>query len=174
MEPKAKRKLAEAVRKHFSRGLEPLAFARTKPTFWTRSEASEGPRVQFVQFVHLHLFTFDPSFRVHLGVRILNDTFGALALNGLSSHDGWALAARKYVFGFSMSDGSTTKCADELVAFVAEVGVPWFESLAVPDALLASDSPLSDAEKASLRLALDGHADAAAIAASRKLLGISD
>ena len=170
MEQKAKRRLAELVRRNFSRGLEALAFGRTKPTFWTRSE----PRSQIVQFVHLHLFTFAPSFRVHLGIRVLNDTFAAPALNGLSSHDGWALAARKYVFSFSMSDGSTTKCAGELVAFVSEVGVPWFESFAVPDALLAPASPLGDSEKMRLRLALDGHAESAAIAASRKLLGISD
>ena len=169
MEPKAKRKLAETVRRDFSRRLEPLAFARTKPTFWTRSE----PDTQCVQFVHLHLFTYAPSFRVHLGIRVLNDTFAAPALNGLSSHDGWALAARKYIFDFSMSENSTSKCVDELVAFVSEVGMPWFERFAAPEALLASESPLGDAEKARLRLALDGQADSAAIATSRKLLGIS-
>ena len=133
-----------------------------------------GRFVQFVQFVHLHLFTFDPSFRVHLGIRVLNDTFSALALNGLMSHDGWALAARKYVFSFSTSENSIKKCAGELVAYVSEVGVPWFERFAAPGALLAQDSPLSDTEKARLSLALDGPADPAAIAASRKLLGISD
>jgi hypothetical protein len=33
-------------------------------------------------FFHFHKFTFGLRFRIHLGVRIMNDTFVALALNG--------------------------------------------------------------------------------------------
>jgi len=125
-----------------------------------------------VQFVHLHLFTYGPRFRVHWGIRVLNDTFPAPALNGLSSYDGWALASRKYVFAFSSSPDTATTCADELAAFVSEVGVPWFESFATPDVLLVPDGPLGHEAMLRLRLALEGQPDPVAIAASRKMLGI--
>jgi hypothetical protein len=166
VDTKTKLKLAEAVRQHLSRRLQHSGFARTKATFWTRSLECT------VQFVHLHLFTFAPSFRVHLGIRVLNDAFPALALNGLSSHDGWALASRKYVFAFSSPPDTAIACADEIAAFVLEVGVPWFERFATSDALLVPGGPLGDDAILRLRLALDGRPDAEAIAASRRMLGI--
>jgi len=162
---KLKRKLAEAVRRDFSRRMLTLGFARTKPTFWTRSADFA------VQFVHLHSFTHSPSFRVHLGVRALSDTFPAPALNGLMSCDGWALAARKYSFDFSAS-ADTSKCADELSCYVSEVCLPWFDSFASTEALLAPGGPLSDDARLRLSLAVEGHADPSAVAASRAMLGL--
>jgi hypothetical protein len=73
MDSKAKRRLAEVIRRRFTDGLTPTGFLRTKPAFWVR------PKVHCLEFVHLHLFTFAPSFRVHFGVRVLNDTFPAAA-----------------------------------------------------------------------------------------------
>jgi hypothetical protein len=142
-------------------------FRRTKPTFWTR-----GGEV-IVPFVHLHLLTFTPAFRVHFGLRVLNDAFPAPELNGPMSEGGWALAGRKYLFNFSTTPDSLLRCADELASFICEVGLPWFQRFEAPDAALATDSPLSDESKARLRLALVGQQDAAAIAASRAMLGLS-
>ena len=167
MELKAKRKQAESVRKHFSSRIVHLGFARTKPTFWTRADEV------LAQFVHLHLFTHSPSFRLHLGVRVLNDSFPAPALNGPMSHDGWGVGKRKYVFGFSKAPDSAPTCADELAAFLLDVGLPWFERFGSPDSVLAPDGPLGDDSKRLLKLALSGHQDEVAIAASRTMLGLA-
>lgn len=166
MEPKAKRKQAEAVRKHLTGQLARFDFNRTKPTFWTR-----GDQV-IVQFVHLHLMTFTSGFRVHLGLRVLNDTFPAPALNGPMSPDGWAMASRKYVFSFSKTQDSVEHCADELAGYIAETGLPWFDCFGSAQAALAPNGPLTEESRGRLRLALDGNADATAIAASRAMLGI--
>ena len=166
MDPKAKRKQAEAVRKHLSSCVACSDFSRTRPTLWVRGEGL------VLEFVHLHLLTFTPAFRVHLGLRVLNDTFPAPELNGLMSHEGWALADRKYVFTFSKTQDSVQRCAEEIAAFILEVGVPWFRRFESREALLAADSPLSETSKARLRLALGGSQDAAAIAASRTMFGL--
>src|ERR1700741_4015599 len=76
-----KRRAAEAIRRDFSKRVAQHGFRRTKTTFWSRG------RPGFIQFVHVHLFTFDSSFRAHLGIRLLNDPFDAAALNGPSSHE---------------------------------------------------------------------------------------
>jgi hypothetical protein len=75
MDVRAKRRHAEAVRKHFSSRIQPLGFARTKPTFWTRATS------RVAQFVHLHLFMFGPIFRVHFGIRVFNDVTTSLRLH---------------------------------------------------------------------------------------------
>ena len=166
MEPKVKRKQAEGVREHLSVQLARFGFKRTKPTFWTR-----GDQV-IVQFVHLHLLTFTSGFRVHLGLRVLNDTFPAPALNGPMSHDSWAVASRKYVFEFSKTQDSVEYCADELAGYITETGLPWFDCFGSAQGALSPSGPLSEESRVRLWLALDGNADATAIAASRAMLGI--
>lgn len=167
MDPKTKRNQAEAVRKHLSRHLAPIGFSRTKPTFWTRADSI------IVPFVHLHLLTFTSGFRVHFGLRVLNDTFPAPALNGPMSEGSWAQADRKYQFHFSATHDSVVLCANELASYIAEAGLPWFERFASPEGALTPNGPLTEDSKARLRLALGGGPDRAAVAASRAMLGIS-
>jgi hypothetical protein len=83
MEPKAKRQSAERVRREFTSRASALGFSRAKKSFWIRVQ------IHTIEFIHLHLFSFMPAFRVHFGIRVLNDTFDAPALNGPSSGDGW-------------------------------------------------------------------------------------
>jgi hypothetical protein len=165
MESKAKRRLAEVIRRRFTGGLAPTGFLRTKPTFWVR------PKSHRLEFVHLHLFTFAPSFRVHLGVRVLNDTFPAAALNGLSSADGFYGPRREFIFDFSEREESLEACVANLVRFVTAVGLPWFDRFSDTESLLASTSPLGPDGRAALREALDGRTRPEAEAASRKILG---
>lgn len=168
MDAATKRRRAEAVRRGVTRELAAFGFARTKPTFWTRPEG------HWVGFVHLHLFSFAPTFRVHLGVRVLNDTFPVVALNGTASFDGWYGKNRDYVFEYTEDRASCDRCSQHVGRFVREVGVPWFTGLN-HDVLLgdAPDSPLSDSERERLRLALAGHAEASAVALSKSILGIA-
>jgi hypothetical protein len=66
----------DKVLRRVARQLRQAEFVRTKPTFFTWV----GDHV--IEFVHLHKFTKGPSFRVHLGIRVINDSFDACALNG--------------------------------------------------------------------------------------------
>jgi hypothetical protein len=165
MDSRAKRRLAEVIRRRFTGHLTATGFLRTKPTFWVR------PKVHRLEFVHLHLFTFGPSFRVHFGVRVLNDTFPAAALNGLSSADGFYGPRREFVFKFSEREESLEACAADLARCVTTVGLPWFARLFDTEALLSSTSPLGPDARAALRKALAGEARPEVEAASRRILG---
>jgi hypothetical protein len=142
--------------------LLPLGFKRTKPAFWTR------PHDHVIEFIHLHLFTFGPKFRAHLGIRVLNDTFEAEALNGPDS-DGAA-----YKLEFDAADLAVDECSSEVVRYCREVGEPWFARWRDHRALvLDKQSPLRQHGKAELRAALDGAASPENIARSRKLFGVA-
>src|SRR5437879_7962139 len=79
MDSKRKRALGEKVRRLVAVQLQALGFERTKTSFWTRSA---GP---VIEFIHLHLFSYAPKFRVHTGIRVLESSFDAIGLNGLTS-----------------------------------------------------------------------------------------
>jgi hypothetical protein len=170
MEPKSKRRFAEAVRRQLSVSLIPIGFRRARTTFWIR------PREHVIEFMHLHLFSFAPAFRVHLGIRVLNDSFSAAALNGLSSHDGWygVAGSREYSFDFDESAQSQFTCASELARFCLNVGEPWFERFRDFSLLLsAQGSPLNISARGALVDALRGQANSANVHASRTLLGVA-
>jgi hypothetical protein len=165
----------ERACRDFSERIAPLGFARTKKMFWTR----KNPYT--VDFVHLHRsgstygrpINYSVDFRVHFGIRVLNDTFEAAALNGPFS-DPTRLRAGLYHLRFNAQTGSTyDRSVGDLARFVGEQGEPWFVRFRNPDALLSvQDSPLRQAEKERLIAAVDGNSDADAVAQSLKLLGI--
>ena len=62
-------------------------------------------RPQVVEFAHLHKYSFKPGFRVHLGLRVVNDTFEACALNGPTQNSG---------FDFTSAEASVETCADRI------------------------------------------------------------
>src|SRR5262245_26466578 len=73
--------------KDLTEGLKTLGFARTKKMLWTRGHPFT------VDFIHLHRdsstygkpINYSVSFRLNCGIRVLNDEFEALALNGICS-----------------------------------------------------------------------------------------
>jgi hypothetical protein len=165
----------EKACRDFSGRIAPLGFARTLKMFWTRRNTHT------VDFVHLHRFgssygkpiNYSVDFRVHFGIRVLNDTFEAAALNGPCS-DSTRLRAGLYHLRFNAQTGSTyERCIEDLTRFVAEQGEPWFVRFRNPDALLSlPDTPLRQADKERLIAALGGNSDPEVIAQSLKLLGI--
>jgi hypothetical protein len=168
MDAREKRNRAEAVRRRLSRDLSPLGFRRTKTSFWTRE------REFVVEFIHLHLFSYAPAFRFHLGIRVLNDLFVAPALNGLDTPDGWYGDRPRYLLEFSDSEESIHRCADNLLRIVKDIATPWFDRLVDPQVLVtAADSPLKDDEKTALAEALAGESVATRVAASRAMLGVA-
>jgi hypothetical protein len=161
MDAKHKRSQAEKVRRQVTHQLQGLGFRRTKTSFWTRLQ---GP---VIEFVHLHLFSFMPAFRVHPGIRVLNDGFEAPALNGPASADSKAPT-------FDASQSSILACASSIRCYCEEVAEPWFTRWRDPQFLLAaSDSPLDPDARAALRAALVGSADQKRERKSRIILGVA-
>jgi hypothetical protein len=164
---KEKNRIAECIRRDLTQRLREHGFARSRPTFWVRS------RDHVFEFIHLHLYSFAPAFRAHLGIRVQNDDFDAPALNGPDSGESWRDGKPLYDLALSEVESSITRCAEEIARYCSEVGEPWFSRSANPKALLADGSPLSDAARSHLATSLEGNPSAEAIRLSRRLLGVS-
>ncbi|MBE2287654.1 MAG: hypothetical protein IAE77_29625 [Prosthecobacter sp.] len=142
--------------------------------FWTRRHEHT------VDVIHLHRggssyggpINFKVEFGVHFGIRVLNDTFEAVALNGPMS-DSTRMRVGHYHHSFNAKSGHMfERCIEDLFRFVTEQGDPWFAAYREPNRLLTVDSPLQDTGREHLRSALAGHSDSERIAASLKLLGL--
>ena len=167
----------ERACKDFSVRVSSFGFVRTRKMFWVRE------REHTIEFIHLHLFgssrgapiNASVQFRAHFGIRVLNDTFPAEALNGPSSTPE-LVKAGLYHLRFNASSGdSYSRCIDDLSRFVAEQGEPWFSRHASSTFLIeANDSPLSAQARIALSDAVAGRANAIHVAASRKLFRVPD
>lgn len=160
MDTKAKRAAAEKVRRRFSREIDSLGFIRTRSSFWTK------PRPHVIEFVHLHLFSVAPAFRIHLGIRVLNDSFEAVALNGPATSDSES-------FVFDSPGASISSCAASMAQWCRVNGEPWFKSLRDPRTLLSDDSPLDPGGRSALREALTSGPTPQRVRLSQELLGVS-
>jgi hypothetical protein len=165
----------ERACKDFTVKVENLGFKRTKKMYWTRQRPFTTDFVTF--FRHGSTYgppiSFSVDIRVHFGIRVLNDTFEALALNGPTSDQFW-LRNGNYHLRFNSRSWSTyDRCIDDLLRIVVERGEPWFRRFHSTDTLLhASDSPLRDSEKENLLKAIGGKAESEHESCSLKLLGI--
>jgi hypothetical protein len=142
---------AQKVLRLLAKKVRSFGFERTKPTFFTRSSQ------HVLEFVHVHKFTFAPSFRVHFGVRVRSETFPAAHLNGPSSDeilDPELPSRRRYRFEFGTEEESWEECAQEMYQCVATEGLQWFESMNDRDKLLSPASPLTANSKEALRVEL--------------------
>jgi hypothetical protein len=140
-----------------------INFTRTRrTTFYTREKPI------WIEFVHLHKFTFGPEFRAHLGIRILNDPTPHVALNGPAFAPN---AGSQYCFSYDQGPESLEKCAVGISEWLRELGQPWFLKWQQPrDLLEAEDSPLSDTAKAGLRDALANKIHSIFVGISRDVL----
>ncbi len=161
MKSEQKRLLAEKIRRRFTKLIAPYGFVRSKTSFWVRMQP------QTIEFIHLHLFSFQPAFRLHLGIRVLNDPFEAPHLNGPTTDQ-----YREYGTAFSSLPDSLDRCAEELHRFSAKLAEPWFRRWRDLGRLAGADgSPLSAQERRYLEAALRGDVNATSVALSRSLLG---
>lgn len=157
---------AQKVLRLLSKELRPIGFERTKPTFFTRSG-------RFVlEFIHVHKFTFGPSFRVHLGVRVRSDEFAAAALNGPHSDEIVdPTTSNPYEFSFSTSSADLALCSSAIATFVVTQGLPWLSALDdLTKLLLPESSPLTTSAIAALAREVEDPTVAVASAATRKVL----
>lgn len=143
--------------------------------FWTR------PHEHTVDVLHLHRggssygapHSANVDLRVHFAIRVLNDPFPAIALNGPTS-DPTRTRASRYHLSFNARSGDMLeRCIDDLTRFARDEGEPWFTQFRDPRALLDDSlSPLGDEGREALAAAMRGDSDPGRLMASRKLLGI--
>ena len=159
----------------FTARVTPLGFQRAKRMFWIRRHPLA------VELIHFHRHgstygaprTASVDLRVHFGVRILNDGFPILALNGPFSDPGRLRSGRYHLRFNAQTDSTFERCVDDLVRFVAEQGEPWFQRFSGVEGLLElPDSPLNAEQKALLQAAQAGHSNPNNVAKSLKILGI--
>ena len=170
MDSKVERANKEKVLRRTAKLLLSAGFIRTKPTFFTRVTSL------VIEFVHIHKFSFDSSFRVQLGLRVISDPFEAVALNGLNS-DAYrgpdSSTGKRYNFRFHESDDTLDRCATNIAQFIRDVGEPWFSSCRDLSKLTSSQtSPLHMEAKAALAQALVGEVNTQHAAKTRELLNI--
>lgn len=169
MDKKLERANKDKVLRHVAKNLSEFGFTRSKPTLFTRIS---GP---VIEFVHLHKFTFATGFRAHLGLRVINESRGAVGLNGPSSDEisDEETKKRKYSFSYDESIESVNGCSEKMSAFVTEFAEPWFERWSEHLILItALDSPLNEEAKAALQSALIGRYDSSDTAITKQLFGI--
>jgi hypothetical protein len=149
MDKKSEQLARQKILWRFSKHLQRLGFSRSKSSFFIR------PAQHLIEFIHVHKYSFDSDFRVHLGLRVLTDPFEAVALNGPDSHE--AVCRKKYDFHFDESGESVEECAESLFRFCAEDGEEWFKSWRKLERLLQDQgSPLGAEAKKALASALSG------------------
>ncbi|WP_050030818.1 hypothetical protein [Verrucomicrobium sp. BvORR034] len=168
------REKQEDACRRFAMRIAASGFSRSKKRFGTRR------REHTVDVIHLHRsgssyggpINFKVSFRVHFAIRVLNDTFEGVALNGPMS-DPTRMREGRYHHSFNAKSGDMfDRCIDDLFRFVTEQGEPWFSTYREPSRLLTADSPLEGTARLLLQSGLAGDADSSHVTASLKLLGI--
>ena len=149
---------AGKVLRKVAKQLRTLGFSRKSSFFWRE-------RGHVIQFLHVHKFSFGPCFRVHVCLRVLNDSRSHAVLNGISSDDH---AHYRMSIQYGHDEASLSKCAEEMLSYVSNVAEPWFLAQTY-GALLGSNSPLFPDEREALSAALRGESDEARLALSRSL-----
>jgi hypothetical protein len=148
---------AGKVLRRFAKLVSPMRYRR-RSTFFAREAG------HIIQFLHLHKLSFGPEFRMHVCIRVLNDSRHHVALSGITN-DAFKLS-------FEDNDASLNYCATQMIAFVSEIGEGWFSHWREP-ALLGPDSPISKDAQDALVQSLEGNADPANVHRSRLLLGLN-
>ncbi len=153
---KLERSNAAKVMRRFANKVKPLGFTRKSTWFARESDL-------VVQFMYIHKYSFGPYFRLHYGIRVLNDMRTVVALNGpTESQD----------LEFGVDDDSLEDCAEAMFSLVTTRVESWFENQTV-DILLEADSCLYPHERDALRTAMEGKMDNEAVGRSRELLGLN-
>ncbi|SCW83859.1 hypothetical protein SAMN04487970_10636 [Paenibacillus tianmuensis] len=164
------KKHAELVRKKLSTLLLPHGFMRTKPSFYTRLYED---RIEFIKLQKLN----NEYFKIYVGIRFLIDDFEAVALNGIQANGIKNEYPIWYNFRYHIDVETVNRCANQILLFVENEALPWFELWRNEDALFnRQDSPLKGELIPAYRLfkARDSSIDPDLIIQSKKLLGIKN
>ena len=136
--------------RRFAKGIKPLGFERVRSTFFVRE------REYVYEFIHIHKYSFAPDFRIHICLRVINDSFDPVALTGMETFP----VENEYDFSFENTEESIERSSSDLVSFVEEVAEPWYKEWRDLESLANSDeSPLRDEEKLALKEALSDNSN---------------
>ncbi len=152
---KLERSNSAKVMRRFANKVKPLGFTR-KSTWFARESGL------CVHFMHIHKYTFGPFFRLHYGIRVLNDERDFVTLGGPAENQG---------LEFGEDDESLDRCAEAMYSLVTTTVEPWFRNQ-TPERLLEDGSCLYPEEQSALKRALEGQIDDEAVRRSRELLGL--
>ena len=112
------------------------------------------------------------SFDVSFAIRVLSDKSSSLSLNGPRSDVSLVRSGRYHMSFNSQTDHMLERCIDDIIRFISDYGLPWFEQHADLKSLTSSDSPITPDAQACLSASLKGLALPNASLITSKLLGI--
>ena len=156
------RQNAAKVMRRFANLLKAHGYSR-RSTWFSRESG------HLIFFIHAHKYTFGPSFRLHAGIRVLNDPSTNVCLNGIASDTD--LRYRNHL-QYDKTEDSWELCATQMANYVAEVAEQWFKEKDIRT-LLTGDQSLTIAGRVSLQKALDGESHLSHTLQSRQLLGLA-
>lgn len=163
MDKKLEKSNAGKALTRFTHYLTCLGFRRVKPTFWVRE------KVLFVEFIHVHKYTFGPYFRIHTGIRPYNNSFSAVALEGPTEKE----LEPEISFEYSSDIESVEQCSVKMASFVQHHSEVWFSKWTDPSSLLKPDSPLNAEHKKELQQAIKGDVNPKWVKLTKELLKIA-
>jgi len=171
MDKKIERSNKDKILRRLAKQLKDNDFKRTKPTFYVREIGN------LIEFIHIHKYSFSPSFRVHICVRVLNDPRDFIALLGIDSAAYGkpdSPSGKKYNFSYHVADETIDRCVNNIYEFINEVAEPWYAKWHDNSALIHSvESPLPTEDKGALKSAIEGIINEENVANSRFLLKIA-
>ncbi|MBY0215348.1 hypothetical protein [Paenibacillus illinoisensis] len=164
------KKQGELVKMKLRELLLPHGFFRTKPSFYTRLYEDR------IEFIHLHKLTSGPFYRVHTGIRFLLDDLDYVALNGIQANGYKNEYSIHYNFRYHKDEDSILRCANQILLFVENEAIPWFNIWRYEDVLYTrQDSPLrKELVYKYNMLKKENKENAEIIFKSKKLLGIKE
>jgi hypothetical protein len=163
MDKKLEKSNAGKTLTRFSSHIKSLGFKRVKPTFWIREKEL------FVEFIHIHKYTFGPYFRIHTCIRPYNNSFSSVALSGPTEKE----LKPEVSFEYEATIESVEQCATKMASFVQRYSEAWFRKWAEPSSLLESDSPLYADQIAELKQAIKGNVNPKWVKLTKELLKIA-
>lgn len=152
---KLERSNAGKVLRRFSNKVSLLGFTRRSTWFAREYDLC-------VLYIHVHKYTFGSYFRLHYGVRVLNDSRDFIALGGPQESQG---------LEFGEDDESHDRCAEAMFSLVTTTVVPWFREQSHQKLLEDGGCLYPEGHKALIR-ALEGEIDSDAVCQSRALFGL--
>ena len=118
MDKLLERKLVRKIQNQFGSVLSQYGFIHSKQTFYCK-EVEECYLV-----IHLHKYTFCSGFRIHCAIRIPEDSFNAIALNGPDSD---SHRKNELTLTFDETNQSIEDCVHNMHVFYKETASKWFE-----------------------------------------------
>ncbi|MFZ6813374.1 hypothetical protein ACO0K3_02820 [Undibacterium sp. Rencai35W] len=124
MDKNLSRNNKEKVLRRLEGLLQPRGFCRGKSMYFIRISL---PYLEFVQLRHT---TSDASFRITMGMRVVDDSWNAIGLNDAPYERYHSALGHEQtnLFQYGEDENSVVACARGIVDFIEKVAEPWYNS----------------------------------------------